>query len=103
MKERVDTFQVGPVDTKVEVKQLIKDKMPDVIKEARKSANGKTITGWYDLRYEEVDGTDTNFIAHIFIEHLDKPVSGVNLVRIRKQIKERGEIGTWSSPIQNEI
>ena len=99
MKERVDTFQVGPVNTKAEALQLALDKMPAVIAEVEKSGNGKTATASAKLeRFENLDGMSPAFVAHIYIEHLGLPVTGYDLQLVETRTIEEWLIGTAPTP-----
>ena len=104
MRERADTFQVGPVATKAEVKQLIQDKMPDVLSEARKTADGKSITARATLtEYDTMTMPDESvmapaFIAHVYIEHNKDELSDTNLVQENEIITQQWKIGVYDSP-----
>ena len=104
MRERLDTFQVGPVATKTEVKQLIQDKMPDVLSEARKTADGKSITARATLtEYDTMTMPDESvmapaFIAHVYIEHNKDELSDTNLVQENEIITQQWKIGVYDSP-----
>ena len=104
MRERTDTFQVGPVATKAEVKQLIQDKMPDVLSEARKTADGKSITARATLtEYDTMTMPDESvmapaFIAHVYIEHNKDELSDTDLVLEKQVITETWKIGVYDSP-----
>ena len=104
MRERLDTFQVGPVATKAEVKQLIQDKMPDVLSEARKTADGKSITARATLtEYDTMTMPDESvmapaFIAHVYIEHNKDELSDTNLVQENEIITQQWKIGVYDSP-----
>lgn len=99
MRERIDTFQVGPVATKPEIKILIREKLPEMLVEARKTANGRTITARATLReFDTLDGLSPAFIAHLFIEHRGDTLSGTDLVKETSRITEQWKIGVYSSP-----
>jgi len=95
---------VGPVATKAEVKQLIQDKMPDVLSEARKTADGKSITARamlteYDTMSMPVEPVMAPaFNADVYIEHKKEALSDTNLVQEKQVITETWKIGVYDSP-----
>lgn len=90
MKERIDTFQVGP-STASGIQGLIQAKEAQVLAEARKTANGRTITMRATIT---VQGTD--HIAHIYIEHDGDPESPFNLVKEKTFTTETWKAGVYS-------
>jgi hypothetical protein len=95
MRERIDTFQVGPAAAS-EIKDLIRAKVVEVLAEARKTANGRTITVRATLTIEGAEYT-----AHIFIEHREDPETATDLVKERTVITETWKVGVYSSPELN--
>jgi len=60
MRERIDTFQVGPADSLEALTKLIEAKIPDVVAEAGRKVN---------VKVKVTDGLiPEGSIAHIFIE-----------------------------------
>ena len=97
MKPRVDTFQVGPAAPGL-IGQLIEDKIPAVLEEARKSANGKNMS--IGATYTK-EGNET--IAHIYIEYLDEELQEFNLVKLRTVVTEHWKCGVYNSLLLEEI
>lgn len=96
MRERIDTFQVGPASPG-NIGALIEAKIPAVLEEARKTANGKTIS--VKAIYTK-EGNET--IAHIFIEHLDETVRKFDLEKQRTVVTEHWTCGVYDSPVFKE-
>lgn len=92
MRERVDTFQVGP-STESGIKGLIQAKEAQVLAEARKTANGRTISMSVTMTVENGE-----HIAHIYIEHKDEPESAFNMIKQRTVTTETWGAGVYSSP-----
>lgn len=93
MRERDDTFQVGPASPG-NIGALIEDKIPAILEEARKTANGRTIS--IKATYTK-EGNDT--IAHIFIEHLGESVREFDLEKQRTVVTEHWTCGVYDSLI----
>ena len=103
MKERVDTFQVGPA-TAGGIQGLVQAKVATVLAEARRTANGRTIT--VRAKYTIEDDAhktppDKTHIAHIYIEHDNDPESSFNLEKERTVGTETWKVGVYSSPVLN--
>ena len=82
MRERIDTFQVGPMASGL-INQAIEDAIPSVLEEARKTADGRTIS----VKAEKaIDGSETT--AHVFIEHLEESESAYDLTKTRTVVTE---------------
>lgn len=95
MKERADTFQVGPSNESA-IQGLIQAKEAQVLAEARKTANGRTISMSVTMTVE--DGEHT---AHIYIEHKDEAESPFNMVKQRTVTTETWKAGVYPSPVLN--
>ena len=93
MKPRADTFQVGPAAVG-QIGALVEGVTPDVLVEARKTANGRTIS--VNATYTK-EGNDT--IAHVFIEHDAEDLRAFNLDKIRTVVTEHWTCGVYDSPI----
>ncbi len=93
MRERIDTYQVGPAAVG-QIGALVEGVIPDVLVEARKTANGRTIS--VNATYTK-EGNDT--IAHVFIEHDNEALRPFDLDKIRTVVTEHWTCGVFDSPI----
>jgi len=97
MKERVDTFQVGPSSIGG-IKTLIEDKIPDVLVEARITAEQRTITVRAKYTIEDSNNAPPGLrhIAHIYIEYENATLSPFNLVKERTVGTETWKAGVYA-------
>ncbi|HEB27567.1 MAG TPA: hypothetical protein ENI05_07295 [Porticoccus sp.] len=93
MRERIDTFQVGPMASGL-VNQAIEDVIPAVRAEAEKTANGRTITV---QATKTLEGNDS--MAHVFIEHNGEELSEYDLTKTRTVVTEQYTCGVYDSPV----
>jgi len=90
MKERVDTFQVGPA-APGQIGGLVEDVTPAVLLEARKTDSGrntavKSIT--------TVEGNQS--IAHVYIEYTADAPSAFNFDKQRTVVTEHHNTGIYA-------
>ena len=98
MRERVDTFQVGP-STASGIQGLVQAKISQVLVEARKTADNRTITVRATYTVEDalnLTPPDKTHTAHIYIEYEDDPLSSFNLVKEREVGTETWKAGVYS-------
>ncbi len=93
MRERIDTFQVGPMASGL-VNQAIEDVIPAVRAEAEKTANGRTISVG---ALKTLEGSDS--FAHVFIEHNEEEEAEYNLTKTRTVVTEHYTCGVYNSPV----
>ncbi len=93
MRERIDTFQVGPMDSGL-VNQAIADIIPAVLTEANKTANGRTIS----VNAEKTTEGNESF-AYVFIEHKDEEPYAYDLIKTRTVVTEQYTCGVYDSPV----
>ena len=93
MRERIDTYQVGPA-APGQIDALIEAVIPDVLIDARKTANGRTIS--VNATYTK-EGNDT--IAHVFIEHDGEDLRAFNLDKQRTVVTEHWTCGVFDSSV----
>jgi len=82
MKERVDTFQVGPA-APGQIDDLVEAVIPDVIEEASITASERTISIGVEMTKE---GNES--IAHVFMEYKGEDIRPYDFIKTRTVITE---------------
>ena len=90
MKERVDTFQVGPA-APGQIDDLVEAVIPDVVQEASITANGRTISPGVIMTKE-----GNNSIAHVFMEYKGETATPYDLIKTRTVVTEHYTAGVYN-------
>jgi len=89
MKERVDTFQVGPA-APGQIDALVEAVVPDVVQEASITANERTISVGTIMTKE-----GNQSIAHVFMEYNGEVATPYDLIKTRTVVTEHYTAGVY--------